>query len=191
MVTLMQLWAPIVLSAVLVFVASSIIHMVLKWHKSEYKAFANEDEIRAAINKHPVAPGKYVVPFCLGAKEMADPAMVQKYQAGPVGIMLLQAPGAINMGKTLGQWFVFALLAALAAAYFASCALGPGAGYRQVFCLVGGISFLTYTGGSVIDGIWMGKQWSAVFKDAIDGLIYAGLCGGAFGWLWPSAVNTA
>jgi hypothetical protein len=62
-----------------------------------------------------VAPGKYVVPFCLGAKEMADPAMAQKFQAGPVGIMLLQAPGAPNMGKTLGQWFVFALLAALAA----------------------------------------------------------------------------
>ena len=186
MVPLMQLWAPIVLSAVLVFVASSIIHMVLKWHKSEYKGFANEDEVRAAINKHPAAPGKYVVPFCLGAKEMADPAMVQKYNAGPVGIMLVQAPGAPHMGKILGRWFVFALLAAFAAAYVASRTLAPGTEYLQVFRVIGAVSFLTYTGGSVIDGIWMGKQWSAVFKDAVDGLIYACLCGGAFGWLWPN-----
>ena len=185
MVTLMQLWMPIVVSAVLVFVASSLIHMVLQWHKSEYKGFANEDEVRAAINKHPAAPGKYVVPYCLGPKDMQDPAKVQKFIEGPVGIMLVRASGAPGMGKTLGQWFVFALVVAFASGYVASRTLAPGTDYLEVFRVVGTVSFLTYTGGSVIDGIWMGKQWSAVFKDAVDGLIYACLSGGAFGWLWP------
>jgi hypothetical protein len=187
MVSLMQLWAPIVLSAVLVFVASSLIHMVVQWHKSEYRGFANEDEVRAAINRHPAPPGKYVVPYCTSAKDMQDPAIVQKFQQGPVGIMLVRAPGMAGMGKQLGSWFVFALLTAFAAGYVASRTLGPGTDYLQVFRVVGTVSFLTYSGGSAIDGIWMGKQWSAVFKDALDGMIYACLSGGAFGWLWPHA----
>ena len=185
MVSLMQLWAPIVLSALLVFVASSVIHMVLQWHKSEYKGFANEDEVRAAINRHPTPPGKYVVPYCSSPKELQNPEMVAKFQQGPRGILLVSAPGLPNMGKQLGSWFLFALLVAFAVAYVASRTLAAGTDYLQVFRVVGAISFLTYTGGSVIDGIWMGKQWSAVFKDAVDGLVYACVSGGAFGWLWP------
>ena len=163
MVSLMQLWAPIVLSAVLVFLASSVIHMVLQWHKSEYKGFANEDEVRAAINRHPVPAGKYVVPYCTSPKEFETPEMVRKFQEGPLGIMLVRAPGKPSMGRQLGSWFLFALVAAFAVAYVASRTLAAGTDYLQVFRVVGAISFLTYTGGSVIDGIWMGKQWSAVF----------------------------
>ena len=36
MVGLAALWLPILLSAVIVFVASSLIHMVSGWHKSDY-----------------------------------------------------------------------------------------------------------------------------------------------------------
>ena len=43
MTFLAQLWMPIVLSAVLVFAASSLIHMVLKWHNADYRPLANED----------------------------------------------------------------------------------------------------------------------------------------------------
>jgi len=185
MVTLMQLWGPIVLSAVLVFFASSLIHMVFQWHKSEYLRLPNEDEVRAAIRRQAPPPGKYVLPYCTGGKEMQDPAMVQKFVDGPVGFLLLKANGMQSLGRMLGSWFTFSLVAAFAVAYVASRTMAPGADYLQVFRVVGTITFLTYTGGSVIDGIWMGKPWRSVMIDALDGLIYGCLSGGAFGWLWP------
>jgi len=36
MVPIAALWIPILLSAVIVFVASSIIHMLLPYHRSDY-----------------------------------------------------------------------------------------------------------------------------------------------------------
>ena len=62
-VSFAQLWIPIILSAVCVFLASSLIHMVVKWHASDYRALSNEDEVRAAIRKGSPSPGQYVLPW--------------------------------------------------------------------------------------------------------------------------------
>jgi hypothetical protein len=184
-ISLMQLWAPIVLSAVLVFFASSLIHMVLKWHNSDYSKLPNEDEVRAAIRNGSPSPGQYIVPYCTHGKDMQSPEMIQKFKDGPNGIFMIRPNGAPHMGGTLGAWFTFALAVAFMVAYVASRTLAPGTDYLQVFRFVGTITFLTYAGGSVIDGIWMGRPWGAVFKDLLDALIYGLLSGGAFGWLWP------
>ena len=56
MAMLAQLWLPIVLSAVGVFVASSLIHMLFKWHNRDYRKLPNEDAVRAAINAGQPAP---------------------------------------------------------------------------------------------------------------------------------------
>ncbi|WP_306590184.1 hypothetical protein [Geothrix sp. 21YS21S-4] len=185
MVSFSQLWLPIVLSAVFVFVASSLIHMVFKWHASDYRALSNEDEVRAAIRKASPEPGQYVLPHCPGMKDMEKPEVQQKYQDGPVGFLVLAPNGVPAIGKCLGQWFLYALAVAFMAAYLASRTLPPHTHYLQVFRVVGTVSFLTYAGGSVSLGIWMGKPWSSVLKDLLDGLIYGLLSAGAFGWLWP------
>jgi hypothetical protein len=44
-----SLWLPILLSAVAVFVASSIVHMVMPWHKGDYQKVPDEDALRAAV----------------------------------------------------------------------------------------------------------------------------------------------
>ena len=49
-----HLWMPILVTAVLIFVASSLIHMVFKWHNSDYRKFDNEDDVRAAVRALPV-----------------------------------------------------------------------------------------------------------------------------------------
>ena len=49
MTALSALLVPIVLSAVIVFVASFIIHMALPWHKSDYPKVPNEDRVREAL----------------------------------------------------------------------------------------------------------------------------------------------
>ena len=185
MVTLLQLWVPILLSAVLVFVASSLIHMVLKWHNSDYLKLPNEDEVAAAIRKGNPAPGQYVLPYFQDMKAMQTPAAQAKYQEGPVGFLTFRANGLPSMGVPLVLWFLFSLAIAFMAAYLASRLLPAGTHYRQVFRVVGTVSFLAYAGGSVQAGIWMGKPWRSVAKDLADGLIYGLLSAGAFGWLWP------
>ena len=185
MVSLAHLWLPILLSAVFVFVASSLVHMVFKWHNSDYHGLPNEDEVRAAITKGSPAPGQYILPYCKDHKDMGSEAMQTKYKVGPVGFLILRAPGPMNMGSSLSQWFLFCLLVSLFAGYLAAHTLVPGTHYLQVFRVVGAAAFMGYALGGIPMGIWWGQPWRSVLKGMFDGLIYACLTAGAFGWLWP------
>jgi hypothetical protein len=187
MISLLDLWAPILVAAVLVFVASSLIHMVFRWHNSDYWKLANEDEVAAALRKANAAPGLYMIPHCIDMKEMQSEAMQRRFQDGPVAAVLLRASGLPNMGKSLGQWFAFNIVIAVFAAYLASRTLGVHADPAQVFRVVATICFLAYAGGSLQEAIWYGKPWRAAFKEIGDGLIYGAVSGLAFAWLWPGA----
>lgn len=185
MVTLTQLWLPIILAAVFVFVVSSMIHMVFKWHNSDYQALPQEDAIRAAFKAANAAPGMYVVPHCQDMKDMGNPDMMAKFKEGPVGMIFLREACDPNIGKSLGQWFVLALFVAFSTAYVACHSLQAGAHYLTVFRITGTITFLAYGTGSLINGVWMGQPWKAVMKDLLDAFLYALVTGGAFGWRWP------
>lgn len=184
-VSLAQLWLPILLSAVCVFVASSLIHMVLKWHASEYRALPNEEAVRAAIRAGNPTPGQYVMPHCADMKAMGEPAMVAKYEEGPVALLMVNPNGPPAMGSALAKWFAFSVLVAFTAAYLAGRTLAPGTHYLQVFRVVGAVSFIAYGFGSIPASIWMGKSWVATLRDLADALIYGMLSAGIFGWLWP------
>jgi len=118
-------------------------------------------------------------------KDMASPEMQQKFQEGPVGLVVLRSPGKPNMGKSLGQWFVLNLLIALLCGHLAAGSVAAGASLHHVFHLVGLVSFLAHGGGSIQSGIWMGMPWRAVAKDLLDALIFGVLSGVVFMWLWP------
>jgi hypothetical protein len=182
---LSTLWAPILLSAFLVFLASSLIHMVFKWHNSDYQKLPNEDEVRAAIARGNPAPGQYVTPWCMDMKEMANPEMIKKYEDGPVGLFNIMKKGKPNMGPTLGQWFLFNIVVSVFVAYVASHAILESTGYLKVFQVVGSVAFLTYGGACIPNSIWMGTPWKITFKNLLDALIYGCVTAGAFGWLWP------
>ncbi len=186
MVTLGELWLPILVSAVLVFVASAIIHMVLKYHNSDYTRLPNEDAVRAAIRAGNPAPAQYVIPYCTDMKEMEKPEVKQKYVEGPVAVLNLLRPGLPNMGKSLSQWFLFILVVSLFIAYIAAHAIPRGAEYLHVFRIVGAIGFLVYGMGQFPGAIWMGKPWRIALKEMVDGLVYGLVTAGTFGWLWPS-----
>ena len=187
MVPLMQLWVPILLSAFLVFVGSSLVHMVLKWHNSDYHKLSNEDEVRAALRKGSPAPGQYVLPYCMDPKERASPETQQKYVDGPVGMLFVMPSGPPNMGPALGKWFGFCIVVSIFVAYVASRTLAPGTEYLRVFQVAGTVAFVTYGLGEIPVAIWYGKSWSSTLKDLGDGLLYGLLTAGAFGWLWPAA----
>lgn len=184
MVTLADLWLPIVVAAVIVFVASSIIHMALRYHRTDFKGLPNEDAVRSAVGPA-IAPGQYMFPYCSDMKDMKTEAMRKKFQTGPVGILTILKPGEMNMGPMLIQWFLYCLLLSAVAGYIAEACLDRTATYMMVFRVVGAAALLGYAGSTISQGIWQGRPWSTVFKDIIDGLIYAMLTAGTFGWLWP------
>ncbi len=185
MVSLGELWLPILVSAVLVFIVSAIIHMVLKYHNKDYTRLPNEDAVRAAIRAGSPAPAQYVIPYCPEMKDMEKPENKQKYVEGPVAVVNLMQPGVPRMGKYLTQWFVFVLFVSLFIAYVAAHAIPRGVEYLSVFRIVGAIGFLAYAAGQIQSSIWMGKPWRVTWKDVLDGLVYGLVTGGTFGWLWP------
>ncbi len=183
-----HLWLPIAVSAVLVFIASSLIHMVIQWHKTDYNKLANEDEVRVALRASNATPAQYVIPYCAGMKEMQAPEMQKKFVEGPIAFITLRPPGVPKMGGALGGWFVYILVVCAVAAYIAHKTLtpmGPEVNSLQVCRVVSALAFLAYGGGSVQQGIWMGKPWGSVAKDLVDAAIYAAITGATFAYLWP------
>lgn len=183
---LLSLWLPILLSAVVVFVISSLVHMLFKWHASDYGSFSNEDAIRDAMRAGNPAPGRYVVPFCKEMKEMGSEAMLKKYREGPVGHITLLPNGAPNMGKHLGLWFLWCLVTAAVAAYLAGRLFGLDHAHAcGAAKLVGAVTFIAHGFGTVTESIWMGRPWSSSAKHLLDAALYAVGSGLVFCWLWP------
>ena len=185
MVAWSQLVLPIVLSAVLVFVVSSIMHTVLKYHHRDMRQLANEDEVRAAIRKGSPTPGMYFLPYCVSHAEMKTPEHLKKLEEGPIGMLVLRPNGAIHMGPFLINWMAYVLVVSALAAYLAHSTLDRGAEYLAVFRVVGAAAWLAYAWQAPTDSIWKGQPWSVTFKVLVDGLVYAAVTAGAFAWLWP------
>jgi len=185
MVALAQLWIPIVVSAVLVFVVSCLVHMVIKWHAVDYKPVPNEDDVREVLRKNRLAPGSYFFPYCKNMKDMASPEMVKKHVEGPVGYVVVRPNGAPNMGKYLGAWFLYCVLVSFCLAYLAAHTIAKGTAYLEVFRVVGTAGFLVYGVSQLLDAIWKSQRMSATIKYIADGLMYALVTAGVFGWLWP------
>ncbi len=185
MVPITSLWIPILVSAVIVFIASSILHMVLQYHRSEYRKLPNENVLMEAIGKENVQPGFYAFPHTTGPKEMNSPEMIEKFKRGPVGYLTLIPKGAPAMGKYLILWFSYCVLIGVFVAYLTGRTTSAGTHYLAVFRIAGTIAFLGYGVGFILDSIWKGQPWSATLKHVFDGLIYGLLTAGTFGWLWP------
>ncbi|GAB4289848.1 MAG: hypothetical protein Kow0098_07970 [Ignavibacteriaceae bacterium] len=189
MVSIFELWLPILLSAAGVFIASSIIHMMLQYHKNDNKQLPNEDQIRNDLNKYNIPPGDYVVPYARDNKERQTPEFTEKMKQGPVIFMTVFPKGEIKMGKSFFLWFLYCIVIGIFAAYISGRALGPDAHYLAVFRFAGATAFVGYSLALWQDIIWYNRNVSAVIKSTIDGLIYALITAGFFGWLWPSAVS--
>ncbi len=184
MVAWTDLLVPIALSVGLVFISSSIIHMVLKWHSPDYRKLPDEPAARTALKG--VAPGQYILPHCLDTKEMSDPKLVAMFEEGPNAVLWVKPNGQMKLGPFLGKWILFTFVVSALVAYLARATLEPGADYLQVFQVVGASAWLAYSWSAPADSIWKGKPWACTFRDLVDGLVYASLTAGAFAWLWPN-----
>jgi len=185
MIGLTALWLPILLSAVLVFVLSSVIHMVTPWHKSDYPKLANEDKVRDVLRPLAIPPGDYMVPRPSSREEMRSPQFAEKVKQGPNLVVTVIPSGPVPMGKSLTLWFLYAVVVGVFAAYVAGRALPAGAPSLQVFRFAGVTAFVGYSLALWQMSIWYRRSWLTTIKATVDGLIYALLTAGIFGWLWP------
>lgn len=185
MVPLSTLLLPIVLSAVFVFIVSSIIHMILPYHKNDYRKLPDETGAADALRPLNIPPGEYALPRPDSMKEMKSTAYLEKVKQGPVMHLTVLKNGPQSMGVPLILWFVFILVISVFAAYVSGRALGADAHYLSVFRFTGVSAFLAYGIGALPASIWYGRAWSTTIKNAFDGLIYAFVTAGTFGWLWP------
>ena len=185
MVSIVALWMPILLSAVFVFVVSSLMHMVLPLHKGDFRKLPAEGDVMEALRRFDVPPGDYMMPRPDSMEAMRSPAHKAKLARGPVGVMTFYRAGQLGIGGSLAQWFAYSLVIGVFAAYVAGRALGPGAHYLQVFRFAGVTTFLGYGLALVQDSIWYKRAWRTTVLYLFDGLVYGLVTAGTFGWLWP------
>lgn len=185
MTTLALLWLPILLSAVFVFVASSVIHMALPIHKGDYRKLPDEAAALDALRRTAVAPGQYMFPCPTSMKDMGSPEMQAKYKQGPVGTLIVRRSGGVGMGTALAQWFAFCVVVSVFTAYLTGLARAPGE--AGVFRVAAAVATLGYAFSEVTHSIWKGIAWSTTAKFAFDGVVYALVTGATFAWLWPAA----
>lgn len=187
MVSLASLWLPIVVASVLVFIASSLIWMVLQLHKKDWAKLPDEGAFAEVLNAQKATPGEYTFPHAASSDDWKSEAWQQKFQRGPVGFLTLKPPGEMGMGKNMAAWLVYIVVIEIFVAYLAGHCLEAGADYLKVFQVAGTAAVLGFAGAVAPEAIWMGRRWSNVLKGIFDGVIYGLLSAGAFGWLWPSA----
>ena len=184
MVSLAALWLPILLSAVAVFVASSIIHMALPWHSKDFKKFPAEGAVLDAMRPFNLGPGEYVAPLPESMKQMNTPEFQAKVKRGP-RIMLTVLRPVSSIAKNLVMWFIYGIVVAVFAAYVASLTLAAGTPYMTVFRITSTVTFAAYALALWHNWIWYSAGFAATVRSTIDGLVYGLLTGGVFGWLWP------
>lgn len=182
---LLALWLPILLSAVFVFIASSVIHMALPIHKGDCGKLPNEDAVLDAMRAAGVGPGAYIFPRAENMKDMCSPEMLEKIKRGPVGWLTVTGPDGFNMNRSLVWWFIFCLIVGALTGYVGWASLGGGAASGLVFRITLIAAVLGYAFGHLHDSIWKGAPWGITAKFLFDGVIYGLVTAGTFAWLWP------
>lgn len=180
-----SLWLPVLVSAAIVWIASAIAWMAIKHHKNDFSKLPNEDGVVDALRKLSLPPGQYLTPFMSDMKNMKDPAVVKRFEDGPVAMINVRPNGMPGMGKNLVSYFIYCFVVSFVTAYVARHTLNFGAARFDVFHLTGTVAIASYTLALIPESIWMWRPWPATIKSICDSIVYGLLTGAVFACLWP------
>jgi hypothetical protein len=180
---LAQLWLPILLSAMAVFILSAASHMVLPWRKGEWRRITDFETLQAALRG--LAPGSYSFPAAPEPREQMKPEWQERWARGPSGWITISPHRPIAMGKNMGLSFLVFVAVGVVAAYVSWHAVGRSAHYRAVFRIVGTVATMSLGLGSIFQSIWYDRPWRAYLSDVLDAVLFGLVMAGLFGWLWP------
>ncbi|MDQ2985890.1 MAG: hypothetical protein M3R13_04110 [Armatimonadota bacterium] len=182
---LSDLWMPILVSAVFVWIASFLMHMVLPFHKGDWKGLPDENRVAEALSGIPA--GNYMLPHGTMA-DMKDPAFQERQRRGPNGTITIW-DGMVNMGKNLVLTLLSYILIGVFVAYVCWHAFaGDTPEYLDVFRIAGTVAFMAHGLAYIPHVIWY--RHVRLWPELLDAAIYGMVTAGTFGWLWP-AVSTA
>ena len=179
------LWLPILVSAIAVFVVSSLFHMVIPIHKNDMHGMSNEEAVLEAMRAGNLTPGEYMFPFCADMKDMGTDEFKARLARGPVAFMTVLPNGSLKFGASLVQWFVYSLLIGFLVAYIGHLTVADGSGFTRAFRVLGTIAVLPYAVSYIQDFIWKGKSLNVVLKFMFEGVVYGLVTGAIFAWFWP------
>ena len=151
MVPLLDLWLPILLSTVAVFVLSFLVWTALPHHKSDFKKLPDEDGTINAMRGRPPEPGAYMLPRAWTHAEVRNPEIAQKLTQGPVGFINIVPSGMptmANMGKKFAQLFVFYLVLSVLVAYVTGTGFSTDAAGIDVFRISATVAAMGHGPGS-------------------------------------------
>lgn len=190
---LVQLWLPIVASAVAVWIVSAIIWMALPTHKKDFDKLPDEQAFMAAVKALNIPPGNYGYPFFGDRSNCNTPEAKRAMEEGPIGILNNWKPG-MKMGKSMVLTFLVYLVVSFLIAYMAWHALhrgpvlpGSRPAFGDVMQLTGTAGVLAYAFAFLPNGIWFQAKCRALVFCVIDGVVYGLVTGAIFAWLWPHA----
>jgi hypothetical protein len=186
MVTLAQLWLPILASTVAVFFISLLMWMFMPHHKRDWSPATDEDGLMDHVRGQHLGQRQITFPHCSDPAQMKDPAFMEKHAKGPKGFLILLPDGPMNMGKSMGISGAYNLVCAASVAYVATLGLEPTSPSSLVFRFVSTVAFLTFGAGLGWGAIWFGRTWSSTLKEMGDALVYGLATGAVFMWLWPA-----
>lgn len=182
---LTQLWLPILLAAVAVWIYSAVAWMVLPHHTNDQRGLPDEDAALDAIRALGVPPGNYGFPRPANKAACKDPAFVEKWKRGPAGTLNIWPE--FNMGRNMVLSFIVYLLISTLIAYLGAAALTPGTSFGKVFQVLGVAGILAYTTSGLTNAIWFQASRNAVLSNAFDGIVSGLITGAIFASLWPGA----
>lgn len=157
--------------------------MLLTHHHKDYLPLPDEESLAGPMRRAQLTPGNYIYSCLTDPKQMASPQAREQYQQGPVVLVTVFPNGPPAMAKYLLQWFLFCVFVSILVAYLTGRAMAPGAGYLAVFRIAATAAFMGYVASYAIESIWKGWSWSSTLRSAADGVVYALLTAGIFGWL--------
>ncbi|MEX2283010.1 MAG: hypothetical protein WEE89_11055 [Gemmatimonadota bacterium] len=181
MVSLNQLWLPILVSTMLIFMASAVMWMVMPHHRNDWQSMPNGERVQEMMKG--VAPGQYIYPGIMKPEERKDQEAQKRYQAG-IGFVIVREP-RIEMGKQMAVSALHTLVISALVAYLVASTVPQGSPYLTVFRVAATAAILGYAGAIPANAIWWGNTWSSTMKNIADGVVYGLLTAGVFAWLWP------
>jgi hypothetical protein len=189
LVSLADLWLPVLVAAVAVFFLSMIAWTVAPHHKAEFRKLAAEPGFLDALRKINIPAGGYFFPYVDGAGMKTEEGK-RLMNEGPWGRMRLygKKPG---MGGSLLGSFVLYLIVSVGVAFIGSATLPASAGFERVLHVLGVAAILAYSAAVMPQIIWFERSWRMFFTHLFDGVVYGAATGLIFAWLWPAVATPA
>lgn len=179
---LVDLWLPILVATVALWMSSFVAWVVLPHHFEDFKELHCEQDLMNFLDERNVAAGSYFFPRPATAAGMNSKEHMQKYEKGPRGIMYVyEMP---NMGLNMLKTVLYFLVVVTTIAYITHVACPPNlmsTNFTKVFRFAGTIGILVFASSGVLNKIWFTRR---MWTDIVDGVVYGLVLGMVFGVLW-------